>query len=376
MSPQLPDTAVAEPAEFTPEWTIPPGEIIQSELNARGLTQAEFALRTSLSAKHVNQLIKGIVNLSPDVAMALERTLGIRAEFWLKTEATWRATRTRMNSRANLSQFSGWLAKFPTQSLIANRIVDRADDTETRIDRLLRFFGVTDTTAFDKVWLQPQANFKRSQQFSVDPYATALWIRLVEAKAEAIAGKTPAYDPKKLQQVANTIPRLTKKAMPEAFIAVRDLLSEAGVILVFMPELTNTRICGASRWLSTGQPVVGLTNRNKRLDSFWFYLAHEIGHILLHPGRATFVDLYDKSVKDNKDDQETDADNFALQLFVPEDAKARLAQISVSELVDFATELDIAVDIAAGQHAYIHNSWSAVSKFRRSVELDAILPNI
>jgi HTH-type transcriptional regulator/antitoxin HigA len=365
-----------QPVEFAPEWARPPGEILQAELKARGITQAELSLRASLSAKHVNQVIKGIVNLSPDVAIALERTLDIRADFWLKTEAMWRAIETRADSKANLAQFTDWFARFPLAILMARGIVKQSDDTETRIDLLLRLFRVTDATAFDKVWLQPQANFKRSQQYDVDPYSTALWIRLAELDAEARTDDVNDFDPRRVRLLLPSLPKLTRQEMPEAFVAARDLLAEAGVILVFVPEIANTRICGISRWLPSGHPIIALTNRNKRLDSFWFYLAHELGHVLLHPGRATYVDLFDKSVHDDKDEKESAANEFAERLFLSAQSMDRLADMAPTEIETFAAELGIATEIVAGQHAHMTNSWRAVSKLRKSVNLDAMLANV
>jgi HTH-type transcriptional regulator / antitoxin HigA len=364
------------PAEFQPDWAIPPGELILAELKARGITQAEFALRTSLSAKHINQLVKGITSLSPDVAIALERTLNIPADFWLKTEAAWRAQQIQTDSRADLAQYAGWFSRFPIDVLLTHRLVKRSDPIEVKIDRLLRFFGVTDTTAFEKVWLKPQANFKRSQHFDVDPYATALWIRLAEVAAEDRTAYVGAYDPRLLRAALPAIPAITRETMPEAFVAIRELLERAGVLLVFMPEIADTRICGVSRWLRTGHPLIALTNRNKRMDSFWFYLAHELGHILLHPGRATFIDQSDKSVHDDKDDQETAADDFAKELFIPRSEQPRLFQMSVQELQAFADELNVAVNIVAGQYAHLHNKWGPVSKLRPTIQLDSMLANV
>ncbi|WP_197417581.1 ImmA/IrrE family metallo-endopeptidase [Mycobacterium sp. GA-2829] len=365
-----------QPADFEPDWAKPPGEIILTELKARGLTQAEFAVRTSLSAKHINQLIKGITTLSPEVAVALERTLDIPVDFWLKAEARWRSRQIRVNSRARLTEYADWFEKFPQPVLIAQRLISHADSLEVRVEKLLRFFGVTDTEAFNTVWLRRQVNFKRSQRFDVDPYATALWVRLAERAAESRAPQANKYDQRRLRAVLPSIPPLTRSSMPEAFLAIRKELESAGVLLVYMPEIADTRICGASRWLQTGHPIIALTNRNKRIDSFWFYLAHEIGHILLHPGRETFIDQLDKSLDDDKDELETAADSFAQRFYIPESEQPRLNHMSVGELEYFADELKVAPSIVAGQYGRLHNKWAAVSKMRPTIRLDAMLSDL
>jgi HTH-type transcriptional regulator/antitoxin HigA len=364
------------PVEFEPDWAKPPGEIILAELKAKGLTQAEFALRTSLSAKHINQLIKGITTLSPDVAVTLERTLDMSVDFWLKAEASWRSRQVRTNSRARLAEYADWFARFPIGVLIAQKIVSHSDSTEVRVEKLLRFFGVTDTDAFDTVWLRRQVNFKRSQHFDIDPYATALWVRLAERAAERRASHVGKYEPRRLRAILPKIPPLTRAPMPEAFIGVREELESAGVLFVYMPEIADTRICGASRWLKTGHPIIALTNRNKRIDSFWFYLGHEIAHILLHPGRETFIDQFDKSINDDKDEQETAADTFAQNFYIPKSERPRLNHMSLSELESFAAELNISASIVAGQYGRLHDKWAAVSKLRPTIRLDNMLADL
>ena len=58
----------------------PPGATIREQLEDRGMTQKNFALRMNLSEKHVSQLINGDVRLTPGIAERLEMVLGIRAK--------------------------------------------------------------------------------------------------------------------------------------------------------------------------------------------------------------------------------------------------------------------------------------------------------
>jgi len=70
--------------------------------------------------------------------------------------------------------------------------------------------------------------------------------------------------------------------------------------------------------------VIGLTERHRKPDIFWFNLLHEIGHIALHPRRTTFLDLdLDKSIGDTAEQQ---ADVFAestLLLVMPAPNRSR-----------------------------------------------------
>jgi HTH-type transcriptional regulator/antitoxin HigA len=81
--------------EFKPDWCLHPGEVLASVLEDQGVRQSELAERTGLSAKHVNQMIKKAIGISPDVAILLERTLGTPADFWIQAEADFQEQESR-----------------------------------------------------------------------------------------------------------------------------------------------------------------------------------------------------------------------------------------------------------------------------------------
>ena len=65
----------------------PPGATIKEQLNDRGMSQKEFAVRIDMSEKHVSKLINGEVQLTPEVAVRLEIVLGVPARFWNNLES-------------------------------------------------------------------------------------------------------------------------------------------------------------------------------------------------------------------------------------------------------------------------------------------------
>ena len=76
----------------------PPGATIKEQLEDRGMTQKEFALRMDMSEKHISKLINGEVHLTPDVALRLEHVLGIPAEYWNNLEAIYQEKRARVQA--------------------------------------------------------------------------------------------------------------------------------------------------------------------------------------------------------------------------------------------------------------------------------------
>ncbi len=71
---------------------IPPGEVLEEELDARGMTQKELAARLGKPAEAVDEIIKGKKAITPDTAIGLGEVLGISPQFWNALEADYRMT--------------------------------------------------------------------------------------------------------------------------------------------------------------------------------------------------------------------------------------------------------------------------------------------
>lgn len=356
------------PSDFSPAWAVPPGSLIRRELEIGGFSQADVALRTNLSAKHLNQLLMGHVPLSPEVGLALERVLGTPAELWLRMDVSWQAHKTRAAAAAALSDAGAWVRQFPNTVLRSIGGFDAKATISSQVESLLRFFQVTDTRAFERVWLEPQANYKRSQAFEIDKYATALWLRMAEVKAEDQLGGLPQYDAGALRELVREIPSLTTKPLSKGFRKAQKILGRAGVVLVFVPEIDGTRICGASRWLGSGHPVVALSGRHKFHDIFWFTLLHEIGHVLLHPKRSTYLDVERKGGGSADDETvELAANDFAEDVLLTAKERDELVSIDDAEtLAKFADRVSLSLGVVAGQYAHLTKDWKSFGKLRVS----------
>jgi HTH-type transcriptional regulator / antitoxin HigA len=211
-------------------------------------------------------------------------------------------------------------------------------------------------------------SFRRSQSFTVDEPNTALWLRLVERSAEHVT--VPPLRPGALRKAARTIPAMTNHTVPHGFAVAREALAEAGVVLTFVRQVPGTRVCGATWWLGSERPVIGLTERHRKPDIFWFNLLHEIGHVLLHPRRTTFLDL-DTEQADNT--AEAEAHAFAETTLLPADARAAIAAATTrQELLRLATRLGISASVVAGHHGHATGRWNISGSLRGTITDDDI----
>ena len=130
------------------------------------------------------------------------------------------------------------------------------------------------------------------------------------------------------------------------------LLGEIGIPVVVEPRLPGTQLDGASILDSDGTPVIGLTLRFDRIDSFWFTLVHEIAHVTRHlssPGDS-FLDRLDDC--DATDELEIEANRVARDALISRAAwrRSELAGAPSRErILRLANDLLIHPAIVAGR---------------------------
>jgi len=354
--------------EFQPDWGIHPGSILGDILDDRGIRQVELAQRTGLSAKHVNQIVKQTIGISPDVSILLERALGVPASFWIDLETKYQAFESRRRAEAALGEYSAWASQFDANTLRHHGIIDTGDTGVTRAEKLLKLFQVATPDAFAQTWLQPSVSFRRSQAFTIHTPNTALWLRLVERSARDVP--VEPFNTRKLRTVAKSIPTMTTMTVANGFVAARAALAEAGVALTFVREVPDTRVCAATWWISGDRPAIGITERHRRTDTFWFNLLHEIGHIVRHPRRTSFLDL---DGQDASEEAEAEADAFAVETLFPGESSNSIARAtSHREMIIIAAQLGIGVPMVAGRHGNLTNQWKRVSRLREPISDDDV----
>ena len=80
------DVFLAPPDGFAFE-PVHPGEVLQEELAARGLTANALALKLRVPANRLTEILNGKRGISPDTALRLSRSLGTSAAFWLNLQS-------------------------------------------------------------------------------------------------------------------------------------------------------------------------------------------------------------------------------------------------------------------------------------------------
>jgi len=66
---------------------IPPGEILEEEIEVRGITRQELATRMAADPRMIDETISGEKAIDTETAIALANALGIGAHYWLGLQA-------------------------------------------------------------------------------------------------------------------------------------------------------------------------------------------------------------------------------------------------------------------------------------------------
>lgn len=102
--------------EITPCIAIHPGDILADELEARGLTQKEFAKEMGMYPANLNKIIKGKANVTEKIAERLEELLGITKEFWLDIQRDYEINLHSQRKQETISENK--IANIPLSQLL------------------------------------------------------------------------------------------------------------------------------------------------------------------------------------------------------------------------------------------------------------------
>ncbi|KRT74914.1 MAG: plasmid maintenance system antidote protein [Deltaproteobacteria bacterium CSP1-8] len=330
---------------YSPDYAVPPGETLLETIEALGMTQADLAARTGRTLKTINEIVKGKAPIRPDTALQLERALGVPASFWNNRERNYREVMARREERERLKGQGKWLRELPVRSMVMLGWVSEYRDRVRQLQELLNFFGVASPDQWHGLWSGGEIAFRKSAAFRSNPGAVAAWLRKGEVDANRL--RYAPYDESKFRAALSSIRALTVES-PEVFQPelVR-LCAEAGVAVIFTPELSGTRVNGATRWLSPDKALIQLSLRYKTNDHLWFTFFHEAGHILLHGKREVFLEG-----EKSEDGKEKEADRFASNVLIPAGEYRKFVERGLrnqGEIRRFAERLGIAPGIVVGR---------------------------
>jgi len=313
-----------------PAEPVSPGRILRRELEAHGWTQKDLAKIMGRPEQAISEIVSGEKRITYETAVQLEAALGASAAFWLSLEANYQLDKAKAATKTDVIERRRRLYEMlPIQEMIRREYVRPSTSVTTLEKDVCDFLGVADLEKSSTL----AATFRGSEGKNVSQPACFAWLKRAEQLActRGVRGfSTDRFEKKGVPALLD----LTSNAEDVRKVPV--LLAKYGVHFVLVPHFSKTYLDGAVFYLRR-KPVIALSLRYDRMDSFWFTLMHEVAHLLNDRDQA-FLDRTDTAAATR---EERRANRSAQDWLIPSvDFKRFLREprrhFSRAEVVQFA----------------------------------------
>lgn len=282
-----------------PARAIPPGKIILRELEARGWSQQDLAEIIGRPEQAVNEIIQAKKQITAETARQLARAFGTSIDFWLSLEMNYQLTLAEKQAQEEEIERKSALYDLVPIKEITKRGWIHPDGTLAGLER--EVFGFLGITGLHK---QPvvAGNWRVAEARGPEERSRTAWLK----RGEGLAARQPVgqFDPANLPGVVDKLLGYTENL--SEISTIPELLLANGIHFVLVKNLPKTFIDGAAFWVA-GKPVIALSLRYDRVDSFWFTLMHELAHIVAGHGQQHIDELFataDREVQVNVDESQ------------------------------------------------------------------------
>lgn len=323
-----------------------PGYYIEDLIDELEMTQDEFAKRLNITPKNLSDLINGKASISDNIAKNLSLMLGTSVEVWINLQNSYnqKVIEIRKLQAQRAEEVDLTLIDYSYFEKLG--VVKATKDRTEQISELFRYFAISSFSVFKKRDFLVQFRKTHNVDDKVVLNSNA-WVQTIINFGKQI--ETQPYCEKKLKGYLQQIRGMTLQPPSDYLPELSRILAECGVALVIIPSLKNSGVYGATKWINKDKVVIGITNRGKYADVFWFSLLHELGHVLQKKITKTLVDF---EAYDHSEDYEKEADQFARDVLIDPRSFELISKksfFSKQEVRDFADTIKIHPGIVVGR---------------------------
>lgn len=330
-----------------------PGEYIRDELEAREWTQIDLATIIGLPPNIVSDIITGRRTINAEIATALsEAFVGTTAQVWLNLQSAYQLAMETTNKDV-ISRRAKLFEKAPIREMQKRGWIEKTTNIDILETQICKFY---DINSIDDEIEKPNHAARKSDDYENLTPPQLAWLTQAKRLANSIEIEKP-YNKNNFSNMIDELARL--KINTNGLLYISDTLSKFGVRFLILEHLPKSKIDGAVFWLDEKSPVIVLSLRYDRIDSFWFSLAHELGHIKNKDGLKTGlveIELFndDSSSIIEKPKEELEADKFAVNFLVNQSELDTFVEnnrpiYSKRNITLFSARLEIHPGIVVGQ---------------------------
>ncbi len=330
-----------------------PGYFIREQMEYRSWTQEDLSEVMGITPKHLNKILQDKQALTIDMSRILAEVFETSPQYWLNLDANYRLwLETEKSEKEIQAEIKAKIyERMPVRDMIHKGWLPDFSDFKTLYQNVLAFWG-QDKLDFAELDMKIAPLLARKSESFNQYNAAYAYTWFHKAMQTALRYKVAAYNRKALITLYNKLNEYTM--LDNGFNLFIQKLNEAGVIFFVLPHLQKTYLDGAA-FFSGSNPVIVYTARYKRVDNFWFTLAHEIGHILHHLNSPDtfFVDNFNN---EERNELEVEANELASSKLKHQEIytylKPKLNYLSVQAIKDCSDKFHIHPAVIIGKLAH------------------------
>lgn len=283
------------------------GDYLKDYLEARNISQSEFATRMGVSQKHMNEILNDKKGINIEMAGNIERLTGISSSFIIAIENRRKMEENLLQKYGSKEKLSKKIKKeYCVNELKKKEWLKFKDETniiQICID-LLDFMRIKDFNVIPE--LENKTLFKKSGE---DFAKLTLWIAHCDRITENQEVKK--YTSSNFSKLIEEIKEYAYMANNYDPVEIQKILNKYGIYFCEEKALSGTKVRGCFK-LRGKKPTIYTTKNYQAKDSFFFELFHELGHC-----KSDYNEAQKNVIFEGSDKQEERADNFALETMIP-----------------------------------------------------------
>lgn len=346
-----------------------PGSLIKDELEVRDdINQKDLSILLGVKPSFLNEIIKGKRPVTADIAILLEKSLGISADYWMKFQSNYEIDSAKIKEK-NINKIKLIEIWNVIKQYVPIKYFDKkgylANDISSNITIILSIYAVESIDGLIKKFSERKfAFFRKSEKLQIDEKNMIAWTSLVEYEADKKETNTFKFE---------NLPQLNKE-LREIFFNNNDVLAlvdkklaQYGIKFLLIDKLEKTPIDGYSFW-SNKNPVIALTLRHNRIDNLAFTILHEIGHIALHLRDNKDMKFLDLTTME-ENEIENEANMYAKDSLIPVDCWTEILEscsmLGDDIILEYSNKFGINPAIILGRACFERNEYGVKTNIDR-----------
>ena len=314
-------------------------------MEARDISQSEFATRMGVTQKHMNEILNGKTGITIEMAGNIERLTGISSSFIIAIENRRKIEENLLQKYGSKEELSKKIKKqYCVNELKKKEWLKFKDETniiQTCID-LLDFMRIKDFNVIPE--LENKTLFKKTGE---DFAKLTLWIAHCDRITEN--QEVNEYTSSNFNKLIEEIKEYAYMADNYDPAEIQKILNKYGIYFCEEKALAGTKVRGCFK-LRGKKPTIYTTKNYQAKDSFFFELFHELGHC-----KSDYNEAQKKVIFEGSDEQENRADNFALDAMIPKNVWKKIEKdYSEENILNVSKQYRIPISFIVGRLANLN----------------------